>query len=220
VYVDAIQTGLNYLTSPYDPFAGSVDPNELGAAGHSLSARAVSYAQMTDHRIKAIVAWDNLASDLTGDAGSPSGGGDCGQLIGGEVPGSTHPVTPTVPALGEASDGRGSCEPTVTDPDLKKTAYEVWRHAGVPAMEVVFGGSTHTDWAQNNTTLSGTKLQNFEYYTRAWFDRFLLGDTTADQRLLAATVNGQAASSIFSTKWRSAAFLDGTDCENLVTCVK
>ncbi|HZU57931.1 MAG TPA: hypothetical protein VFA06_18805 [Actinocrinis sp.] len=219
-YVDAIQTGLDYLTSAYDPFAGSVDPNELGAAGHSLSARAVSYAQMVDHRIKAIVAWDNLASDLTGDAGSPSGGGVAGQLIGGEVPGSSDPITPTVPALGEASDGRGADEPTNTDPDLKKTAYEVWRHAGVPSMEVVFRGSTHSDWAQNNTTTSDTMLHNFEYYTRAWFDRFLLGDTTADQRLLAATVNGQPASSIFSTNWRSAAFLDGIDCENLVACVK
>ena len=139
-YVDAIETGLDYLTSPYDPYASSVDPSELGAAGHSLSARAVSYAQMIDPRIKAVVAWDNLASNLAGDAGSPSGGGDVGDLIGGEVPGASVPITPTVPALGEASDARGTSEPTNSDPNQKKTAYEVWRSAGVPSMEVCLQG--------------------------------------------------------------------------------
>ena len=217
-YVDALETGLDYLTSSYDPFASSVDPSELGAAGHSLSARAVSYAQMIDPRIKAIVAWDNLASDLSGDAGSPSGGGDVGDLIGGELPGASVPITPTVPALGEVSDARGSSEPTNADPNQKKTAYEVWRKAGVPSMEVVFNGSSHDDWAQSNITTSDTYIEEFEYYTRAWFDRFLLGDTSADQRLLASSVDGQPLSSVLSSKFTSAAFFDGTDCENLLTC--
>jgi hypothetical protein len=218
-YVDAIQTGLSFLSSAADPFQASVDPTRLGAAGHSLSARAVSYAQMIDARIKAIVAWDNLASDLTGDAGSPSGGGVAGQLIGGEVPGSSEPVTPTVPALGEASDNRGTTEPANADPDQKKTAYAKWRSAGVPAMEVVFKGVNHFQWAQNNSTTSDTDIKNFEYYTRAWFDRFLLGDTTATQRLLASAVNGQPLSAVLSSTFHSAAFLDGTDCPNLLACI-
>ena len=217
-YVDALETGLSYLSSSSDPFASSVDLSELGAAGHSLSARAVSYAQMIDPRIKAVVAWDNLASDLGGDAGAPSGGGNCGQLIGGEVPGTSAPITPRVPALGEASDARGSCEPTNASADQKKTAYEVWRSAGVPSMEVVFKGAKHTDWGQSSLTTSDASIHNFEYYTRAWFDRFLLGDTTATARLLATTINGEPVSSVMSSTFHSAAFLDGIDCENLVSC--
>jgi dienelactone hydrolase len=218
-YVDAIETGLSYLTSSYDPFASSVDPGVLGAAGHSLSARAVSYAQMIDPRIKAIVAWDNLASELSGDAGAPSGGGDCGQLIGGEVPGPSVPIAPTVPALGEASDARGSCEPTNTSADLKKTAFEVWRSAGVPSMEVVFKGATHDDWAQSSLTTSDSDIENFEYYTRAWFDRFLLSDATATSRLLATTVDGEPLSTLLSSTYHSAADLDGTDCQDLLSCL-
>jgi hypothetical protein len=217
-YVDGIETGLTFLTSAYDPYRSSVDPRELGVAGHSLSARAVSYAQMIDRRIKAIVAWDNLASNLDGDAGSPSGGGVAGDLIGGELPGNSTPVTPKVPSLGEASDARGTTEPTNSSPDQKKTAYEVWRHAGVPSMEVVFKGATHDDWAQSKLTTSDTKLREFEYYTRAWFDRFLLADTGATARLLAATVDGQPLSAMLSSTFHSAASLDGIDCENLLVC--
>jgi dienelactone hydrolase len=217
-YVDAIETALNFLVSRHDPFRSHLDPSRLGAAGHSLSARAVSYAQMIDPRIKAIVAWDNLASDLTGDAGSPSGGGVAGQLIGGEVPGSSIPVAPTVPALGEASDNRGTTEPTNSDPDQKKTAFAKWRAATVPSMEVVFKGVNHFQWAQNNTTSSDTNIKNFEYYTRGWFDRFLLGDAGATRRLLATTVNGQPVANVLSSQFRSAAFLDGIDCQNLLAC--
>lgn len=217
-YVDAIETALNFLVSRRDPFRAHLDPSRLGAAGHSLSARAVSYVQMIDPRIKAIVAWDNLASDLTGDAGSPSGGGVAGQVIGGEVPGSSIPITPTVPALGEASDNRGTTEPTNADPDQKKTAFQKWRSAGVPSMEVVFKGVNHFVWAQNNTTPSDTNIKNFEYYTRAWFDRFLLGDLGATKRLLATTVNGQPLANVLSSQFHSAAFLDGTDCQSLLAC--
>lgn len=220
-YVDAIETGLDYLTSPYDPYASSVDPNELGAAGHSLSARAVSYAQMIDPRIKAIVAWDNLASNLAGDAGSPSGGGDVGDLIGGEVPGASMPITPEVPSLGEASDARGTSEPTNSSAGQKETAYDVWRTAGMPTMEVVFKGAEHDDWAQSGTTTAAgeAELEEFEYYTGAWFDRWLLGDTTADQRLLAKTVDGEPLSTVLSSTFTSGAFFDGTDCENLLACL-
>jgi hypothetical protein len=86
-------------------------------------------------------------------------------------------------------------------------------------MEIVFKGAQHKDWAQPKRTTSDTSLRNFEHYTRAWLDRFLLGDTTATQRLLSATVNGLAASAILSTQFRSAAFLDGTDCGDLRACL-
>ena len=216
-YVDALRSGIDYALSSRDPWRASVDPGEIGIAGHSLAARAASWLQGADRRVDAAVAWDNLASDLDGDAGSPSGGGTAGDLIGGELPGASAPVTPRVPALGEASDNRGTTEPTNSDPDQKKTAFAVWRKAGKPSMELVFAKAQHTDWGQSATTTAAkaAEIQLFEYYTRAWFDRWLLHDRTATTRLLAPTVDGQSRNAFLSTTFHSAAFLDGQDCENL-----
>jgi hypothetical protein len=216
-YLDALESGIDYLVSSEDPWQRYVDPDEIGIAGHSLSARAVSWLQGEDTRVRAAVAWDNLASNLAGDAGSPSGGGVAGSLIGGELPSESEPVTPRVPSLGEASDSTGAAEPTNTDPNQKKTAYEVWRAAGVPAMEVVFKEATHLDWAQSMTTSAKGEeyLELFEYYTRAWFERWLLGHTGADERLLARTVDGEPLGEVLSSKFYSAAYLDGHDCPDL-----
>lgn len=219
-YEDATTSGINFLLSGSDPWRALVDANEIGAAGHSLSARAVSYLQGVDHRIKAIVAWDNLASNLQGDAGSASGGGDAGSLIGGEIPGPATPVTPRVPALGEASDAVGADEPTDKSPDQKKTAYAVWQRAGLPTMETVFKGASHLDWAQtaNNSKSDEASLEAFEYYTRAWFDLYLRHERSAVARLLARTVDGRAIASVLSSKFNSAAFIPSAhvDCPDLV----
>jgi Peptidase family M28 len=216
-YVDGVQSGVDYLLSGADPWRRHVNPALIGIAGHSLSARAVSWLQGLDARVGAVVAWDNLASNLAGDAGSPSGGGTAGSLIGGELPGQSEPVTPRAPSLGESSDNYGTSNPTNMSQDLKKTAYEVWRSNGTPSMEVVFKGAGHTDWSQSATTSAAgaEKIKRFEYYTRAWFDRWLLGDTSATSQLLARSVEGLPLAEELSTKFRSAAFLDGHDCPNL-----
>ena len=219
-YEDATTSGIDFLLSHSDPARALLDPNEIGAAGHSLSARAVSYLQGVDPRIKAIVAWDNLSSNLQGDAGSPSGGGDAGSLIGGEIPGPATAVMPRVPALGEASDSYGADDPTDRSPEQKKTAYAVWRSAGVPTMETVFKGAGHLDWAQtaNNSKSDEASLEAFEYYTRAWFDLYLRHDRAATARLLARTVDGKALATLLSSQFLSAAFLpaEHVDCPNLV----
>lgn len=216
-YVDGLQSGIDYLLSSADPWVKHVDASEVGIAGHSLSARAASWLQGDDTRVRAAVAWDNLASNLAGDAGSPSGGGTAGSLIGGEVPGESEPVTPRVPSLGEASDNYGTDNPTERSAEIKKTAYEVWRAAGEPSMEIVFKGASHLDWAQSATTTAAKaeQLERFEYYTRAWFERWLLGDSSLTATLLARSVDGMPLSEMLSTKFNSAAFIDGHDCPNL-----
>jgi hypothetical protein len=218
-YADALRSGVDYMLSKHDPWRRWVNGARVGLAGHSLSSRAASWLQGVDPRIKAIVAWDNLTSLREGDAGTPSGGGTAGALIGGETPGTDVPVTPRVPALGEASDATGTTEPTNTDPDQKETAYNVWRSKGLPSMEVVVAGSGHLDWAQSVTSSAKqlAELPVFEYYTRAWFDRWLRGERSATSRLLARTVDGQSLSTLLSTKFRSGAFLDGHDCPDLRT---
>ena len=213
-YVDAFPSAIDFLVKDK-----RVDTKHIGVAGHSLGARAASWIQGADTRIKAVVAWDNLASSLEGDAGSPTGGPPLSEVTGGEIPSTTsHPVTVRVPALGMASDARGTDEPTNTDPDMKKTAYNYWRRHGRFTMELVFAGSTHLDWAQTRTKNNEAELHLFAYYTRAWFDRFLRADRSATQRLNARTVLGRSRAGFLSTMWRSAAWLDHYHCEDLRGC--
>jgi dienelactone hydrolase len=213
-YTDAFFSAIDFIVKDK-----RADTTRIGIAGHSLSARAVSWVSGVDKRVKAVVAWDNLASTLEGDAGTPSGGPPLSELIGGEVPSTTsHPVTVRVPAMGMASDARGTDEPTNTDPDLKKTAYKYWRAHAQPTMELVFAGSTHLDWAQTRIKNNEDELHAFAYYTRAWFDRFLRGDRSADARLRARTVLGKTRKALLSTMWRSGASIPGYHCEDLRAC--
>jgi dienelactone hydrolase len=207
-FVDAFASGIAFLAK--QKVAG-----RFGVAGHSLGARAASWIQTVDRRIKAVVAWDNLASDLQGDEGSASGGGAAAAIIGGELPSDSKPVTPRVPALGMASDNRGGAN---DDPDQKKTAYEVWRKARVPSMELVMRDVGHNNFAQTRQNTESARFELFAYYTRAWFDRFLRNDRTATQRLIANTVVKRPRKDVLSETFRSAAYLDGIDCADFVSC--
>lgn len=216
-FIDGLESGTDYVFTREHPWLKKADLGRVGLAGHSLSSRAANYIQGIDPRIGAVVAWDNLASTLEGDAGTPSGGGACGSLIGASAPGPSIPVIPRVPTLGEASDAIGSCNPTNTDPDIKKTGFLYWREAGVPSMEVVFKGSAHGNWAQSKQSVV-EQLQAFEYYTRAWFDLYLKGDESARGRLAATEVLGQPLDQLLSSQFRSALFLpeSALDCADLV----
>ena len=219
-YVDALQSATDFVFTRGHPWLQKADLTKIGLAGHSLSSRAANYLQGVDDRIDAVVAWDNLASTLEGDVGTPSGGGSCGQLIGGQIPGASIPVTPRVPTMGQASDAIGTCNPTNSDPDIKKAGYFHWRQAGVPSMQVVFLGSAHGDWAQSRNSVE-LQLQSFEYYTRNWFDLYLKGDQSAAARLLATEVLGQKLEQVMSANFRSAAFVPAAkaDCDDLLSVV-
>jgi hypothetical protein len=139
--------------------------------------------------VDALMAWDNLAVSESGDEGSPACGNQPAPLR-----------TPRVPALGQASE---SCAGKPAD--AKKTAYAAWRARGVPAMQVVFAGATHFLWS---AAAPEAEHALAHHYTLAWFDRWLRQDATATPRLLSRT-------GPLSTRFRSAAFLDGADCEDL-----
>lgn len=215
-FVDGLESATDFVFSAAHPWLESADLAHVGMAGHSLSARSGAYAQGIDERIGAVVAWDNLSSDLYGDAGISSGGGVCGSLIGLELPNSL-PVTVRVPAMGQASDRVGTCAPWNNDPDLKKTAYHYWRAAGTPSMQLVFKDAVHGDWAQTSGS-DGEQLRMFQQYTRAWFDLYLKQDESARARLLLRAPLEQPLAEALSSDFRSAVFMPeaGVDCEDLV----
>jgi dienelactone hydrolase len=219
-FMDGLVSGTDYLFTREHPWLSKADLSRIGLAGHSLSARAASYLGGIDQRISAVVAWDNMSSTLSGDAGVSSGGGDCGALIGGEPPGPPLIAPPRIPTLGQASDAPGGCTGD-RDPEVKKTGYEHWRAAGTPTMQIVFAGAAHGNWTQTSSSVS-EQLQLFQYYTRAWFDLYLKHDDTARARLLSPEVLGRGPEQIYSPQFRSAAFMPERelDCADLLdaTC--
>lgn len=196
-YHTAAVSGIDFLVSRANPYRDGTDTTRIGAAGWSLGARTLTRTQAEDGRVDAIVAWDNLAVSESGDAGSPACTNQPDRIR-----------TPRVPALGQASD---TCQPQ-QGREAKKTAFERWRAAGVPTMQVVFAGSNHFLWSAQAPE-AGHDLSH--YYTQAWFDRWLKGDATATQRLLTRSVESRSLEAVLSSVFRSAAFLDGRDCPDL-----
>jgi dienelactone hydrolase len=209
-YLDALESGIDWLLSTADPIVGKVDPSEIGVAGHSLGAIVVSAAQAIDPRIKAVVAFDNLSSTVTGDEGSPR----CAGIV------SSGYITPRVPALGEASE---FCSSTAYPKSAKETAALHWHAARMSAMEVVFASASHFSFAQDRSaSLGGTEMQfeKFSYYMQAFFNLYLKGESSAVRQLLATTVLGRPLSSILSSRFTSGAWMPSSsiDCPDLLHC--
>lgn len=220
-YLDAITSALDALETEVVGEWAAVDETSIGVAGHSLSARAAGYLQGVDARIAAVVAWDNLASDLHGDEGSASGSRTTSTFVDGDLPGAEVPVTPRIPALGMANGGAGTTTPTERDPEIKKAGFDVWRAARVPSFELVFASANHGSWYEpvpGDRQERARQLRLFAHYTRAWFDRWLRDDTAATTELLTDEIDGLPVTNDLSTSFRSAAFFDGVDCPDLLQC--
>jgi hypothetical protein len=121
---------------------------------------------------------------------------------------------------------------TVPDPQAKSTTSLAYSKAGVPSGEIIIRGGSHFDfdWIPNpgfGATLRGA--DEIAWYTTAWFDKYVKGDSTADARLLTnrwrhdgqeAAVDPNGDGNMFSFYYPSR--LDfrrsngqAVDCENL-----
>ena len=185
----------------FNPFFDRIDRDRLGIAGHSLGATGVSVVQSygaegaepwpgvfdTQNPVKVIVAWDSLRTPAPASGTMPA-------------------VVPRVPAMGHTSEYGIGGTPKTAPPDVEghKGAYVAWRDAGVPVYQLTIQGSTHFDWSLIPTFPSSSWCPEVvdgqcsggwgrplaEYYSMAWFDRWLKkpgeqGFDTADARLLA-----------------------------------
>jgi len=92
------------LDTAYNPFWAILDSTRLGVAGHSYGAAGVSYIGQWDPRIKAIVAWDNLAPPDPNASGGTSGGPR-------EQPCPSTPAGRTVPP---SPSRHWACRPTTS----------------------------------------------------------------------------------------------------------
>ena len=203
-----VKAGLN---TAFNPFHALVDPSRIGIAGHSFGAAGVSYIGQKDPRVKAIVAWDNLGAAVANDGGR-IGATDCPA-----DPSERAPATITKPALGIAADYFIPPTPNTSDPDplAKSIASRKYSEAKVDTGELIIRGGTHYDfdWIPNEgfpATLRGADM--ITWYTTAWFDKYVKGDATADQRLVTdrwradadeAAVDPKGDGNMFSFYYRS-----------------
>lgn len=216
-YLGALSLGLSYLVSADNPLAWRIDERKLGLAGHSLSARVASVLQGEFAGLSAIVAWDNLASDARGDAGSYARGND-------RFGAPALAVQPRVPAMGQGSDSYETSIGMETTAEDKKTAFNVWRSHGVESMQVVFAGADHASWSYSlrddprieSPALSSLRV--YQYFTRAWFDLHLRGRVSAISKLTAPYVQDKGPQELYSSTYLSALYLTDQasyDCADL-----
>lgn len=210
-FTDAMRSMQTYLLA--QATALSVNPNRIGVAGHSAGARATALVQsQTDLvAVRAAVALDNLQSTQEGDAGSAVYNPTC-------LGGPQTPIAPRVPALGIAMDAQSwTC--SSAEPEVKKTAWKVWRAAGLPTVEVVDKGTNHYSFAQLGQLGQDATLHAIAYLTRSWFQRWLMDDAAAVDRMLDPRAElGVARDALLSSAFRSAAYLPdrGVDCPDLI----
>jgi dienelactone hydrolase len=171
------------LDSAYNPYWSLLDTSRVGIAGHSYGAAGVSYVGQSDPRVKAIVAWDNLGAPAPSDGARTSEQpcpGDPSQR-------TTAPITK--PALGMSADYYIPPTPNTSDPDplAKSKESMAYSAAGVDTGEVIIRGGTHYDFdfipnVGFPATLRGA--DEIAWYTNAWFDKYVKGDASADDRIL------------------------------------
>jgi dienelactone hydrolase len=215
------------LATDHNPFWRLVDRSRIGLAGHSYGASGVSWVGQQDHRVDAVVAWDNLC-DPQADTGTPGAGAS------GCLPGTLGKVEPRVPSLGLSADYGLTPEVNTTQPDPqdKGRASKAFSRAGVDTGELVIRGGTHYEFSYIPTPTFGATLRGIDlaaWYTTAWMDRYVKGDDSALRRLLSdrwrhdgvgASVDTAGDGNLFSRYYRSRLDLghDGgprVRCENL-----
>jgi dienelactone hydrolase len=174
------------LDAPYNPYWDMLNPRQIGLAGHSYGAAGVSYIGQWDPRVKAIVAWDNLAEPNPNRPG-PSGGPSEKPCPSNPAARSVPPITK--PALGMSADYFIPPEPNKSEPEPLAKSQESFAYsaAGVDTGEIIIRGGTHYDfdWIPNDgfpATLRGA--DEITWYTTAWFDRYLKHSASASKRLL------------------------------------
>jgi pimeloyl-ACP methyl ester carboxylesterase len=165
-----------------------LNPQRIGLAGHSYGAAGVSYIGQWDPRVKKIVAWDNLAAPDPNQTTGASGGGQEEQPCPANPAARSVPAI-TKPALGMSADYFIPPEPNTSEPEPLAKSQESFAYtaAGVDTGEILIRGGTHYDfdWIPNDgfpATLRGA--DEITWYTTAWFDKYLKGDSSATNRVL------------------------------------
>jgi dienelactone hydrolase len=180
------------LDAAYNPFWQLLNRKEIGLAGHSYGAAGVSYIAQWDPRVKAVVAWDNLGGPGPRDApvpGAASGSTTIGEAGCPADPADRTTVPVTKPGLGISADYGLPPLPNTSlpDPNGKSTWSLNYSKDGVDSGEIIIRGGSHLDFSWIPNQAFGASLRGpdiIDWYTSAWFDKYLKRSPSADKRLL------------------------------------
>jgi hypothetical protein len=200
---DSLNFFLSSAASPYggsyNPDSAALDAGQIALAGHSLGAAAVSEVGQCDRRVSTIVAWDDLAAVSNCD----------GVTV---PPADRSPTLLHASALALTNDYFLNPEPmlSVPNPHAKDAGYRQLAAANLDTQEVAIRGTTHLTYTYIPYVLPAGQLSERVafYYTLAWLNFTLRGETGAYRELVATTFDGSAdASSIGAGTYDAAAAL-------------
>ena len=210
-----------FLSSPSAPYRGGYNPawavlqtNDVGIAGHSLGAEAVSWVGQCDRRVRTIVAWDDLV---------PVDPSQCASNV--TVAPSDQARVVHAPALALTNDYEVNPQPSLTVPDpngssngggLDGTAgYLSLAKDGIDSQIVSIRDGTHLTYSYIPYVLPANEIGERVafYYTLAWLDEYLRGGAdpllpagdTAFHRLTSLAAYDQSADHNDNTANRAAA---------------
>jgi alpha-beta hydrolase superfamily lysophospholipase len=180
--VDDLQFVLNQLTRMHEGeidarFAGRLDLERVGVAGHSLGGVAAPSACMRDPRFKAAANMDGHARSLP-------------MLVDENGAGPQQPFleltdsnTPPRPSDAQLEQWKITREESDRNADVQKKRYEaLMATISGGSFRVTVPGATHQSfsdsvlWVANNPKPHFRRTQIVRDYTRAFFDKFLRGD--------------------------------------------
>jgi dienelactone hydrolase len=222
------------LDAAYNPLWKLLNRSEIGLAGHSYGAAGVSYIAQWDKRVKAVVAWDNLGGPGPDKGAVPGQSGSLGEADCPADPAARTAVPITRPGLGISADYGLPPTPNTSAPDPKAKSLWSFKYskAGVDSGEIIIRGGSHLDFSYIPNQAFGASLRGpdlIDWYTSAWFDKYLKHDASADKRLLSdrwrhdgieASVDPNHDGNAFSFYYRSRLDIHTAngkhvDCENL-----
>ncbi len=149
----------------------------------------MSYIAQWDPRVKAVVALDNLGGPGPDAAQVPGQKSSLGEAGCPADPAARTTVPITKPGLGISADYGLPPTPNTSlpDPTYKEEESKAYTQAGVDTGEIVIRGGSHLDFSWIPNQAFGASLRGpdiTDWYTTAWFDKYLKHDPTADERLL------------------------------------
>lgn len=185
-FYQGAEDSLNFfLSTPSKPYHGTYNPgwatldtHDVGIAGHSLGAEAVSWVAQCDRRVRAVVAWDDLV---------PVNMSQCPANV--TVAKADQARTLHAPGLALTNDYEFNPQPNLTVPDpngstngggLDGTAgYLSLARAGIDSQVVSIRNGTHLTYSYVPYVLPANEIGEriAFYYTLAWFDEYLRDGT-------------------------------------------
>jgi hypothetical protein len=183
-FYQGAEDSLNFfLSTPSSPYGGSsnpgyasLDPDDVGIAGHSLGAEAVSWVGQCDSRVRAIVAWDDLV---------PVTMSQCASNV--TIPKADQAAAVHAPALATTNDYEFNIQPQPTVPDPNgssngggldgTTGYLSLVKQGIDSEIVSIRNGTHLTYSYIPYVLPANEIGERVafYYTLAWLDEYLRG---------------------------------------------